>query len=502
MSRVSKNVFANLLGNLILVVIGFLSVKWIFRDLGGEALGIIYFSTMVNTLLCAVLEAGMSFTIVREVSSNYANDPEYVAQLLRMAASVYWLLYILAAAGVMVLAPWLARNWISLEHENLSTAALALRILGAASLIALPKSLYLSFFRGLQRMQLTNIMEVSAAILQQVGTIVVIAAGGGLVATSIWIAASYALRMVPYLALTGHQMGWGVLLPGFFRNVIRRNLAFALQGFSLSLLAIGHGQVDKLILSKFLPAELFGAYGMLSGATAKFAMVPGAFSQAGYPHLSELFVRQDKDRLLKEFRRLVTFVCIAMTAVAASLPFVASNLWTAILNARFAALLGLPTLLLCGAAFLDGVLRLPGTLAFVCGKPQLAVRTSLIVLCIVLPISIPLMLRFGILGAALGILALKVFACLHLVPRVYNQCLAVSSREWYLLVARTLGLAALTYGVVWFAMETGNPPGFLVAACGYVFATAMFLLGGFLVFGSDYRNAVHFALQKLRIATG
>ena len=54
MSRLSKNIVYNALGQVLLLVLSFVAVKYVFRRLGADALGIIYF-TITTTLLAVSL---------------------------------------------------------------------------------------------------------------------------------------------------------------------------------------------------------------------------------------------------------------------------------------------------------------------------------------------------------------------------------------------------------------------------------------------------------------
>ena len=150
-SRLSKNIIYNLLGQGFLLVLSLVAVRYIFRQLGEDALGVIYFTAVMNAVLCAVLEMGICSTTVREVSAHFESDPDYVKDVIRTFSLLYWGLYVLLVVIIFLLAPFLVTNWISLKTMNVTTATHVLRVLGVASLIALPKSFYVSLFRGLQR---------------------------------------------------------------------------------------------------------------------------------------------------------------------------------------------------------------------------------------------------------------------------------------------------------------------------------------------------------------
>jgi O-antigen/teichoic acid export membrane protein len=197
-SRLSKNIIYNLLGQGLLLVLGFVAVRYIFRRLGEDALGIIYFTAVMNAILCAVLEMGICATTVREVSAHFESNHGYVKDVIRTFSLVYWALYALLAVAVFLLAPFLVKNWISLKAMDLATAIHVLRVLGIASLVALPKSFYVSLFRGLQRMEFNNFIDVATSGFQQFGTILILALGGNVFHVVYWFAGCYGLSVLAY----------------------------------------------------------------------------------------------------------------------------------------------------------------------------------------------------------------------------------------------------------------------------------------------------------------
>ena len=74
MSRLSKNIIYNLIGKVIPIVFSFFAVKYIFGRLGEDALGLIFFTLAMNTVLTTVLNRGISQTSTREVSSHYHDE--------------------------------------------------------------------------------------------------------------------------------------------------------------------------------------------------------------------------------------------------------------------------------------------------------------------------------------------------------------------------------------------------------------------------------------------
>ena len=97
MSRVGRNIIYNFAGQGLLLLLGLVAVRFVFRQLGGDALGIIYAAATVSAVLSGVLELGVSATIVREVAAKVDSDLGYVRRLIRTASLFYWSAYLLVA---------------------------------------------------------------------------------------------------------------------------------------------------------------------------------------------------------------------------------------------------------------------------------------------------------------------------------------------------------------------------------------------------------------------
>lgn len=78
MSRVSKNILYSPVGQTLIVGLTFWGTRLVFRQLGGEVLGILYFAIATNSVLVQVLDLGISATVIREVSRYISTDREYV----------------------------------------------------------------------------------------------------------------------------------------------------------------------------------------------------------------------------------------------------------------------------------------------------------------------------------------------------------------------------------------------------------------------------------------
>jgi O-antigen/teichoic acid export membrane protein len=498
MSRLSKNILYNLFGQGLLIVLSFVAVKFIFKQLGQDALGIIYFTYTLNLLLTALLALGINETTVREVAACHEEDPTYVKDLLQTASFFYWGLYVLAAVALYASAPWLVTKWINLGTLSPFTAALILRVLGIASLLALPRSLYASILRGIQRMEFTNLIDVGATTLQQFGTIVILFLGGGLIQVILWMASCYLLGLVIYLSVCARFFAGQAFMPRISASVIDRNAGYTLRLAGITVLSIIHTQSDKAIGSKLLSLGVFGYYSMAYNAVSRGMLVAASVSQAVFPSFSALYRQEDRDGLMRQYRKLQDLLCYAIIPIFAAIPFAARPLFTLVLNAQAARMLFWPVTFLCVGFCMNGTLSIPYVFSLAVGKPEIAARLNFYALFVVLPVTALLVYRFGIAGAGFSWVFYHLFAYAYSVPRMCSECLGIPVWQWYLHVFKAFVLAGLTYGGAWAIMTTLGRSSILSLALGYILGSCLFASGSFLLVGTELRDSFQGLVRSFR----
>ena len=449
LNPVIRNILYNLLGQGVVLVLSFVAVRFIFRRLGADAYGLISFNLLLTTLVSAAAELGISSTTVREVSSFSVTEPAYIRDLIRTASLLYWTLWATLAITIYLSAPLLVTHWVNLTTLTPAEAVGPLRVLSIAALTALPRTLYTSLFRGRQRMEFNNGIDVGTSVVQQAGVVAILAAHGSFQSVAFWIAASMLIGVAAYIVIAGRLFGWAPLVPGFSPEVVKRNLGFSAHMMSISVLAMVQTQTDKLLVSRLLPISQLGLYSFLYTLGARASFVSAAVSQAALPSLSGLHRSGDESGLTSQYRKLQDLVCFGTLPVFAAIPFFALPLLGYLFNDQIAQSLLLPTAFLSLGFYMNATITMPYTTSLAVGRPRIAVQLNLVALLVVTPVTAALVYLFGIPGAAFSWIFYHLFAYAYAVPRWCSQCLHQSSRTWYVHVCRAFALGALAYGLPW-----------------------------------------------------
>jgi O-antigen/teichoic acid export membrane protein len=488
MSRVSRNILFNLIGQGAIVALGFWGTRLVFSRLGDEALGILYFAIAVYAVLTPIVDLGVSSTVIREVASHRDLDRGYIVSLIQTGTVFYWCSYALLAAVMWVTAPWLVTHWISLRALGTGVAIHALRVLAASLLLMLPRSLYANVLRGVEKMEFNNAIEVSTIALQQAGTIVAVVLGGDLIAISYCYLASFVLSILAYAWIAQRFVPWRAFVPGVSRVVVLRNIAFTSQVSAYSILSMIQMEADKALVSRFLPVGSLGFYGVAQTMVARVSRLPGAVTQAAFPSFSALFHLGDHAGLLREYRRLQDLVCYGLVPVFAAVIFSARPLFRYLLNEDAARVLLLPTALLSVGWYMNATLNIPAILSLAVGRADIGARQNLYALLLVLPVTTWLIWRWGLVGAGLSSVFYHLYAYAYGARRVASECLGVEPLSWYLHVFKVFGLALSIYGTGWLFMVLALQNSIASLALIYLVATSAFLCVSYLIMGEELRH--------------
>ena len=480
-----------------MVVLGFVSVKFIFKQLGEDALGIIYFTNLINITLNSALQNSIASTTIREVSSYYQSEPEYIRQMVQTSSSLYWLTYISISLAIVIFAPWIVDNWINLKSMDRDTAVLILRILGPASLVAVPKTLYYSLLRGLEDMGVTNAIEVATTFLQQFGIILILYVGGGLMPVVYWYTGIYLLRLILYIAYSGPHFGWLAFRPGYFQSVFKRNYRYTSRLVFAAVVETINAQIDKWVISTFMPIAQVGYYGFVFSGFSRARLFTGAVSQAAFPAFSALHNDGKWDKLVEQYNKMHDIVCYSAVPIFAFLIFAFIPLFSFVFDAQIAQELFWPGMLLCIGIYLQATMTVPHIFTLAIGNSGITAKQKVYDILIVPPAAIACIYYWGLVGAAFSFVLLNLLHMVYGLRRTIRECLKTTMWKWYSSFFKVLALTLVGYGIPWFVVTRLGNPSLLRLLFGYIIGSIGFFTGGYFLIHEDTRVSVHSFLRLL-----
>jgi O-antigen/teichoic acid export membrane protein len=490
MSRLSKNIVYNVFGQGLSLVVSFVAVRFVFRRLGGDALGLIYFNQSVSVALMLALELGIYKTTVREVASHHASNPRYIRQFIGTATSFYWAAYLLLAAASSLVVPVLIHRWVHLEGLNAANATKVMHILMLSTLLTLPRGLYDSLLLGLEQMRATNLLRVGINATQQFGVFFVLLLHGTLLSVACWIATCAVGGLATYFLVCARLFSWRTLLPSFDASVVRSNWAFSAHAFTISLSGWFLSETDKFVISHLLPLGVMGSYTVAKGAISRCSMLTVAVNEATYPHLSALFNAHDLGRFRAQYQKLQDLVCLAILPIYAAMPFISPPVFAFMLSPQMARMLLLPVTILAVGSYLYGAVTIPNVAALAAGKPDIVAKLNSFAALVVVVGYVVFIRFFGLAGASLGWALYPLLAYAYSIPRTCRECLGVPIGQWFARLLKVFALGGGIYALAWFVAyeRSGLAAGGLLAA--YLLATLAFLLAAYLTMTEELRGSL------------
>ena len=487
MSRLSSNILFNILGQLVLALLAYASVKYIYTGLGADALGIIFFVNMSASIASAVLEMGVCSTTVREVSVYYGKDSNYIKRLLQTFSCYFWCGSLLLALVVYWSTPFLASKWIKLQELELGSAIEVCRAMGIGLIIAIPKSLYASAFRGIGRMDYTNIIDVGFGCIQQGGTIILVVSQSSLVMVAYWIGIVSFAQLVVYFHCLSRFFPRSAFIPMVHRDVVKRTFRFSGGMALMSLATMIHMQIDKILISKLLPVGLLGYYSIAYSTVQKGTIFHSSVVTAVFPHFSSLYSAGDHVAFLKEYRKYQDLLCYGAVPIFFSIPFVIVPLFTFLTREDVAIQLLVPASLLALGFYMSATINIPYFAVLASGRSEYAARLGVYALFIVVPGSCLAVYYLGMVGAGCSFVIYHLFAYIYFIPIACAEVIGIETSAWFRHILRIAFLISGTYGAIWMLMVWNSDfaIGRLFAA--YTIATASFLIIAYRLIGSELK---------------
>jgi O-antigen/teichoic acid export membrane protein len=405
LTRVTRNIAANLLANVWGIALGVAVVPRVVLYLGPEGYGLVGFFVSLAALL-SFLDLGLGATVSRDMArlSVQRHSAEETRSAVRTYEAFYWGIGIVAATLVVLLAPLIARHW--LNGRQLSGPSVYSAVLAMGLVVALqwPMSFYVNALMGRQEQVAANKVQIFCSTVRNVGVLVVLAKVSPTVqAYFVWQVCTY-LGQTLLLALSL----WRSLPTAAVRPRVDLPRLWSQRHFSLEMMAIGVlatlcVQIDRIAIGKLFTLDILGLYALAASLVALLpAMVTPVFS-ALFPRFTQLVLQEDEVAAMGVFHQgaqLVSAIAIPVTVVGAFFSREILVTWTGseFIGQQCGTVL---SLLFLGAG-LNALLNVPHAMILARGRTRPLLLASLGVTAVLVPTVWVLAGRFAATGAACG----------------------------------------------------------------------------------------------------
>jgi len=370
--------------------------------MGIESYGLIGFFVSLQSLL-AILDMGLGTTLNREMARFIEETERQNARdLMRTLEIIYWIVAVLIAALMAALASFVANSWIKSTNLSTDTIYQAATIAGLVIAARWPVNAYSGALLGLQKQALVNLVNCVCATLQGVGAVAILwFVSPTIGAFLLWQLAVEIIRTGTFARILWLNLRGGSEGPSFKVQRLAEVWRFSAGMFGIALLSIILAQSDKILLSKFLPLELFGYYTLASTVAGAFLSIVAPIRVAVFPRFSQLVHADITAKIISLYHRssqLVSVVLIPAAGILAMFSQMVLQIWT---GDATAARIASPilVLLVIGHA-INGLLHIPYSVQLAYGWTSLALHMNVASVILFIPMLAILSSKYGALGAA------------------------------------------------------------------------------------------------------
>lgn len=423
--------------------------------LGAEGFGLIGFYVTLQVSL-QVLDLGLSPTLNRQLA-RYSAQPDKAGEardFVWTLQCLYWSIGAAIGAGIAGMAPLIATHWLRADAMTPEEVAPIVAMMGVLVALQWPLSFYHSGMTGLQRQVSLNAIRAVAATLSYGGAVGVLWLWSPRVQSFFqWQVVVSAVQLAVVGAVLWRSLPGAGHRARFRPGLIREVLPFAREMAAIALAGVVVSQMDKVVMSYFLPLELFGYYalaGVLAGSLQLF--ITPIFSVV-FPRLSALVAQGGEGvrQLYHQGTQLMAALVLPTAAILGLFAVQAVTLWTG--DGAVAEHVAPILVLLVAGTAMNGLMHLPYALQLASGWTRLGLQFAVLKVIVFVPLLIWAAPRYGAVGGA-AVWALLNAAYLALgVPLTHRRLLQGDAPRWLLVdVGYPLFAVALVAGAAAYAV--------------------------------------------------
>lgn len=450
MKNLRRNAAFNVLGWALPTLIFFGLTPVMVNKLGIAAFGIVSLIQVVTGYM-NVLNFGFSEAIIKQVASSFEKDPAHAGRVAWVGFQLFAAFGALGALVIFACSNWLAYDLLKVEAALQADTAVALRIAALIFMLQMLAEFYRGVAIGCQRFDVPNLSRVLRIALSGAFILIALYAGGG-IAGVMWASlAGLVVGLVVNAAWMQHVLPLAHAT-GEVSSIRREVLHYSKHVFTMRLAGMLSTNLGQLFLGTVSSATAVGLYQVPVRVAETGSVFLGRILQVFFPGFSAMDLAADADRIRSIFRSAFSLQLLATTPFFLCMVLEGPALLSLWINADFAREAAGIILIVGVAYWLSSLTNLPSFLALSFNAPDVLSKASLIRVAVVVVCGYPLVLNFGLVGAAWLLLLseLQAFWFIHQsVVRTIGRTAVATTFRPMALHAGTASVLYLLYAFWW-----------------------------------------------------
>ncbi len=433
-ANLKHNVIANYIGQFYSIFIGIFLLPFYLKYLGAESYGLVGFFTMLTSWMM-LLDAGLSPTLSRE-SARLKDKPDGLIKLKKLVRSIEALFFIISIAIFLIIfhfSSFIAQVWLDIKELSPTLVADCIKIMGVMVALRWFVSFYQGCVIGFEQQVWLNIYKVVINTLKFVGAFLLIK----YVSNDIWhfFIYQFFIALIEFFVI--RYKAYSMLPKGTFIlpsiAPLKEVAPFALSiAYTAGIWTI-FTQLDKLLLSHYIPLSEYGYFTLVVVISGAILQLSNPINQAILPRMTSLLSNNKEKEMLDVYHKSTQFISIFIFSVVAIVGYFSYELLYAWTGDEKASSWAAP--ILFWYALGNGILSILAFqyfLQFAYGNLKYHVRFNTIFPLIALPVIFYAISNFGAIGAAITWFLIQLVTFLIWPPFVHSKFAPTIHKDWIL----------------------------------------------------------------------
>jgi O-antigen/teichoic acid export membrane protein len=419
------------------------------HSLGDSAYGAwVLLSSLVGYL--GLLDLGTRSAVTRYVANYHATHRhEDVGRIASTALGLFGGLGLLAIAASVVLA-LLVNHAFHVPEELTHAARIALVVSGINVAVSLVSGVFGGIIVGVQRFDWLNAVNVALAVMQAIAIVVLLHAGGGLVAL--------ALGQLGVTVLRGGMSAWlsrraypelALRTSSWSRPHLRIIFSFGITSALLHAAATVINYADALVIGSFLPVATITFFAIASTMTDYVRTIIAGISQTLTPMVGALHGQDRSDEVAKVILQGARIASLVVLPIVLTLELRGASFIRIWMGAAYAGPAGAVLAVLAPAVWAFAGFQIVTATMIGTNQHQGLIPIFVGEAFMNILLSIVLVRHLGIVGVAWGTAVPRLVVSLFIGPLYARRHTGVPLRMYY-----TQALLRPAVGMIPFALAT------------------------------------------------
>ena len=312
-----KNTIANYIGQFYVMFIGIFMLPFYLEYLGAESYGLVGFFTMLMSWM-ALLDLGLSTTLARE-TAKLKDKVNGLFELKKITLSVEVFFMVISVVIFSVIffgSGWISTHWLDVKELSYETVASSIKIMAILIVLRWFVGLYQGSIIGFEQQVWLNIYKVSIATLKFFGSFLLIVYVSDDIVDFFYYQLVVAIIefVIIKLKINSYMKVSQKVSPSFV--TLKQVAPFALSIAYTSSIWVFITQLDKLMLSHYLPLNEYGFFTLVVVVANAILQLFQPIGQAILPRMTSLLSNRKEKEMIELYHKATQIVSIIVLAVS------------------------------------------------------------------------------------------------------------------------------------------------------------------------------------------